>query len=113
MTPRNSSLSGSLIQTPTAGQEMHVRFLRPNSTNLSQFFIVLAFSAGPRSCLGERFAITESICILANVVRKYEILIPDELKSKSLEERKKTLLHWIPKLTLTPQNAHVVFRSRY
>ena len=79
------------LRTVTDGREMHVRLLRPTLRVFLNFLPVLAFSTGPRSCLGERFAITESICILANVVRKYEILLPDGIKLKSFEERKKTL----------------------
>jgi cytochrome P450 len=63
--------------------------------------------------MGERFAMTESLCILANIVRKYEILLPDELNSLPPKERKEKLLQWVPKMTITPQNAHVIFRRRY
>ncbi|KAF8066025.1 cytochrome P450 [Lyophyllum atratum] len=71
-----------------------------------------AFSAGPRSCIGQRFSVTESTCILAEVVRKYEVLVPDELKDKSLEEQKRFLLAWTPGITITPKNARVIFRRR-
>ncbi|KAJ6564019.1 cytochrome P450 [Mycena capillaripes] len=72
----------------------------------------IAFSLGARACIGERFAMTESVCVLANLVRKFEILVPEELRSKSHAEQKKILLHWVPKLTLLPTDARVCLRSR-
>ncbi|GLB42347.1 putative cytochrome p450 [Lyophyllum shimeji] len=71
-----------------------------------------AFSGGPRSCIGQRFSVTESTCILAHVARKYEVHIPDDLKNKSWEEQKRVLLAWKPGITITPKNARVVFRRR-
>ncbi|RDB30006.1 hypothetical protein Hypma_014135 [Hypsizygus marmoreus] len=71
-----------------------------------------AFSGGPRSCIGQRFSITESVCILAHITRKYEILVPEELGGKSRAEQEKVLLKWLPGITATPRNARVVFRRR-
>ncbi|TFK34437.1 cytochrome P450 [Crucibulum laeve] len=72
----------------------------------------VAFSAGPRSCIGQRFAITESLCVLASLVRKYEIILPDDLQGKPLEEQKRSLLHWTPSVTITPTGARVRLRLR-
>ncbi|KAG6919795.1 hypothetical protein DXG01_000295 [Tephrocybe rancida] len=71
-----------------------------------------AFSGGPRSCIGQRFSLTESACILAHVVRKYEVCIPEALKNKPWDEQKKIMLHWTPGITITPNNARVTFRRR-
>ncbi|KDQ57720.1 hypothetical protein JAAARDRAFT_35408 [Jaapia argillacea MUCL 33604] len=72
----------------------------------------LAFSAGARGCIGKRFSLTESICILACLVRRYEILIPEDLLEKGLEERKRVLLSWVLGVTVTPTNARVRVRRR-
>ncbi|KDQ58514.1 hypothetical protein JAAARDRAFT_34328 [Jaapia argillacea MUCL 33604] len=72
----------------------------------------LAFSAGARGCIGKRFSLTESICILANLVRRYEILVPEDLLEKGLEERKRVLLSWVVGVTTTPTNARVRVRRR-
>ena len=74
--------------------------------------LVNAFSGGPRSCIGQRFALTESICILAQIARKYEICIPEELKGVSFDEQKETMLAWRPGITIKLLNAKVVFRPR-
>jgi cytochrome P450 len=74
--------------------------------------IVYAFGAGPHSCIGQRFAITEAVCLLTHVARRYEILVPDDLKMKSFEEQKQILLKWVPGLTATPVAARVHLRRR-
>ncbi|KAG9309956.1 cytochrome P450 [Chiua virens] len=43
----------------------------------------LPFAGGARSCIGQRFAFAEMIGILASVVRRYRILIPDDLAKKA------------------------------
>ncbi|KAF8889571.1 cytochrome P450 [Infundibulicybe gibba] len=50
---------------------------------------VLAFSEGPRGCIGQRFALAESVCILANVVRRYETQIPTRLVSRPCAEQER------------------------
>ncbi|EGO03674.1 hypothetical protein SERLA73DRAFT_101917 [Serpula lacrymans var. lacrymans S7.3] len=72
----------------------------------------LAFSGGPRSCIGQRFALTESICILASLVHRYEVLIPENLMHKPFEEQREAMLNWTPGLTLVPTNANVRLRRR-
>jgi len=71
-----------------------------------------AFSGGPRSCIGQRFALTESVCTLASLVRRYEISVPDYLAGKPFEEQKRLLLKWKPVLTPTPLNCVVQLRRR-
>jgi len=67
----------------------------------------LPFSAGARSCMGQRFALAETVGILASVVRRYQIRVPDALANKPFEEQKETLLKWTTGITLTPVNAQV------
>jgi cytochrome P450 len=74
--------------------------------------LVNAFASGPRSCIGQRFAVTESVCILAHIVRRYEILVPEDLDSKTPAEQRKSLLQWTPGITITPRNARVRLRLR-
>ncbi|EKM76767.1 hypothetical protein AGABI1DRAFT_131058 [Agaricus bisporus var. burnettii JB137-S8] len=72
----------------------------------------LAFSGGPRSCIGQRFAITESVCIIASVVRRYEVLLPQDVLAMKLEEQERRLLDWKPGMTIIPANARVRFKKR-
>ncbi|KAF8186829.1 cytochrome P450 [Mycena galopus ATCC 62051] len=71
-----------------------------------------SFSGGPRSCIGQRFSLTESVCTLASLVRRYEIFVPDGLATKSFEEQKSILLGYKPRLTLVPTNCVVRLRRR-
>ncbi|THU87883.1 cytochrome P450 [Dendrothele bispora CBS 962.96] len=73
----------------------------------------LAFSAGLRGCMGERFAMVESVCTLAHITRKYKVTVPEDLVKKPWAEQKKILLHWTPMLTLIPHNASVCFTKRH
>ncbi|KAJ7461725.1 cytochrome P450 [Mycena galericulata] len=72
----------------------------------------VAFSAGPRNCIGQRFALTESVCMLAHLVRNYEISLPDNLRVLPFEEQKRTLLNWVPGVTMTPTNCFVRLQRR-
>ncbi|KAK0237992.1 cytochrome P450 [Armillaria nabsnona] len=71
-----------------------------------------AFAGGPRSCIGQRFAMTEGLCLIANIVRNYEILVPYDLRDKCVEEQRKILLEWSPNITILPVGARVLFRRR-
>ncbi|KAJ6570505.1 cytochrome P450 [Mycena vulgaris] len=71
-----------------------------------------AFSGGSRSCIGQRFALTEIVCVLASLVRSYEISVPAHLAAKPFEEQKRRLLRWKPILTLTPTDCVVRLRPR-
>ena len=68
---------------------------------------VLPFSGGARSCIGQRFAVAEMIGVIASVVRRYEILVPDDIANKPFGEQKEVLLKWTPGISLTPVNARV------
>ncbi|PVF94766.1 cytochrome P450 [Serendipita vermifera] len=43
------------------------RWLNCSEDNIS------AFSIGPRTCIGKRFAMTEAVCFLANILRDWEV----------------------------------------
>ncbi|KAJ7118625.1 cytochrome P450 [Mycena crocata] len=68
------------------------------------------FSGGPRSCIGQRFALTESVCALASLVRRYEIVVPEHIAAKPFEEQKRLLLRWKPGVTITPTDCVVQLR---
>ncbi|KAJ6582970.1 cytochrome P450 [Mycena vulgaris] len=70
------------------------------------------FASGPRSCIGQRFAYTENVCVLASLVRSYEIFVPDHLRAKPFEDQKRLLLKWKPGLTTTPTDCVVRLRRR-
>jgi cytochrome P450 len=82
------------------------------SSSASHWVLVLAFSAGPRGCIGQRFAQTESVCVLACLVRTYEISVPERLRAKPFEEQKRSLLGWVPGVTMTPTNCVVGLKRR-
>ncbi|KAK0220202.1 cytochrome P450 [Armillaria fumosa] len=71
-----------------------------------------AFAGGPRSCIGQRFAMTEGLSLIANIVRNYEILVPYDLRDKGVEEQRKILLEWSPNITILPVGARALFRRR-
>jgi hypothetical protein len=56
--------------------------------------------------------VTEAACIVANLVRRYEILVPANLESKPKIEQEKELLESALNLTITPKNARVRLRKR-
>jgi len=74
--------------------------------------VVLAFSAGPRGCIGQRFAMTESLCILVSAVRRYEILPPTDVLGLNVKNQEEILTGWKPRVTVVPTNARVRFRRR-
>lgn len=111
----SSNQRGLLIHQLIAGHEMHVRlhtFCCPTVLIIGTGITVMAFSSGPRSCIGQRFSLTESVCVLASIVRRYEILVPGYLEGKALAEQKKDLLQWIPRVTSALTNGYVRFRRR-
>ncbi|TFK72438.1 cytochrome P450 [Pluteus cervinus] len=72
----------------------------------------MAFSGGPRSCIGHRFALAEGLCVLASLVRAYHVLMPQDLKNKSFSEQKQVLQSWKPGITTLPIGARVRLQRR-
>ncbi len=63
----------------------------------------LPFSAGARACIGRRFAEVESVCMLALMIRTFDITpVPT---NESFEHKRERLLAATTKLTLTPAKA--------
>ena len=56
------------------------------------FFLVAGFSMGPRSCIGQRFALAEMVCVIALLIRRYEVLVPASLEGKTMEEKQSYML---------------------
>ncbi|KAF9467844.1 cytochrome P450 [Collybia nuda] len=70
------------------------------------------FSSGPRSCIGQRFALTESVCILAHIVRRYRILTPGDVDPKIPADQQPSLPQWTPGVTIIPKNARIRLQLR-
>jgi hypothetical protein len=77
-----------------------------------QTLLVAGFSLGPRNCIGQRFALSETVCVLALLIRKWEVLVPVSLEEKTMEEKKSHMLNWIPGPTIIPANAGVRLKAR-
>ncbi|KAH7338264.1 cytochrome P450 [Rhizoctonia solani] len=76
----------------------------------------IAFSLGPRACIGRRFAETTLVAELAALISKYEVSI-DESRFKSIEgesivDRRSRLIDPDLRLTLSPAPASLIFSRR-
>uniref|UniRef100_A0A915DHF8 Cytochrome P450 n=1 Tax=Ditylenchus dipsaci TaxID=166011 RepID=A0A915DHF8_9BILA len=61
-------------------------------------FANIPFSAGPRNCIGQKFAVTEQRIVLAKIFRRYKIItVMHELENRGL-----------PELILKPSHGFVV-----
>lgn len=71
-----------------------------------------AFSVGPRACIGRRFALTESLAFIANVLRDYSVepLLKDGESQDAWKER--VLGKAAIKLTLSIAEAPLIFKRR-
>ncbi|KDN46426.1 hypothetical protein RSAG8_04370, partial [Rhizoctonia solani AG-8 WAC10335] len=77
----------------------------------------LAFSIGSRSCLGRKFAETESVAALAMLISRYEIKVDEEkfppIPGESVLEREARLLDPVQHITLAPARLPLVFKRRF
>ncbi|TRM69322.1 cytochrome P450 [Schizophyllum amplum] len=74
----------------------------------------LPFAAGPRACLGRKFAETEGIAIITLLVAKYRVEIKEEpeFSCESFDQRRERVLRTTGGLTLTPVRVPLTFRRR-
>ncbi|KAF5351017.1 hypothetical protein D9756_008375 [Leucocoprinus leucothites] len=74
----------------------------------------IPFSAGPRACLGRRFAETEAVAFLTMLVSRYKITVKEEPRfaNETFEQRKERLLKVVSILTLTPVKMPLTFTRR-
>ncbi|RMZ91535.1 hypothetical protein DV736_g1257, partial [Chaetothyriales sp. CBS 134916] len=73
---------------PDADQFNPERWLAPGcagSGGSSSNYAFLTFLHGPRSCIGQKFAVAEMACLVAALVGKFEIKIRDEDKNREIE----------------------------
>ncbi|KIJ55488.1 hypothetical protein M422DRAFT_151985 [Sphaerobolus stellatus SS14] len=72
----------------------------------------LGFSIGMRSCIGQRAGQTQSLCILAHLLRYYKVGLPPQLEGLPFEQQKKKLLRFWLGSSLTPTDIHLTFTRR-
>ncbi|KAG8978825.1 hypothetical protein FRB90_008324, partial [Tulasnella sp. 427] len=76
----------------------------------------IPFSAGPRACIGKRFAEVEAIAIISLVVKRYKITVDERrfptIPGENVVERRERLFATSQDLTLTPTNAPLVLTRR-
>ncbi|KAJ7936541.1 hypothetical protein B0H13DRAFT_2303584 [Mycena leptocephala] len=75
------------------GRDAHefgpARFLDTDSYRWSRDAF-LAFFAGRRNWIGQRFVTTESVYLLASLVRRHEISVPVSLRTASFDDERKS-----------------------
>ncbi|CAE6464616.1 unnamed protein product, partial [Rhizoctonia solani] len=76
----------------------------------------IAFSLGPRACIGRRFAETTLVAKVATLISKYKVSIDESrfefIEGESILERRSRLINPELRLTLSPAPASLVFSRR-
>ncbi len=109
---------GSIVNLHVTGVHYNEKYWGPDASEFKpERFIerewkrewLLAFSDGPRACIGKRFAQIEVVTALALLVKRFEIRVNDEQKGVGMDE----LLESHIQLTLIPKNpVRLVFVPR-
>ncbi|CAE6464605.1 unnamed protein product [Rhizoctonia solani] len=77
----------------------------------------IAFSLGPRACIGRRFAETTLVAELATLISKYKVSIDESrfefIKGESILERRSRLIKPESRLTLSPAPASLIYALYY
>jgi len=63
------------------------RFAYENEDSDKYNFVFLPFSAGPRNCIGAKFALQEAIIILSNLVLNFDLILEDPNKQVRMASR--------------------------
>ncbi|KAH7100892.1 cytochrome P450 [Auriculariales sp. MPI-PUGE-AT-0066] len=72
----------------------------------------LPFTGGPHVCLGQRFAMIESACIIARFMRKYCIRPTPEVARMPKQEQWARLTKWTQGVTSTPGRVDLIIEPR-
>ncbi|KAH7100893.1 cytochrome P450 [Auriculariales sp. MPI-PUGE-AT-0066] len=72
----------------------------------------LPFTGGPHVCLGQRFAMIESVCIIARFMRKYCIRPTPEVARMPKQEQWARLTKWTQGVTSTPGRVDLILEPR-
>ncbi|KAG8996749.1 hypothetical protein FRB94_008044 [Tulasnella sp. JGI-2019a] len=85
------------------------RFMKTMNPNAHAF---IPFSAGTRACVGRHFSEVESVCLIAHMVRDFEVLPVPAFKGETRDQMMKRMFRAEPKITLTPYSIPIMFRRR-